>query len=43
MLMEEYERGESERKLLRLIARGEREIAARKGLDLDVVAPISSS
>ena len=35
--MDEYERGESERHLLRLIARGEQEIAAGKGFDLDAV------
>jgi prevent-host-death family protein len=35
--MEEYERGEHERQLLRLIARGEQEIAAGKGFDLDAV------
>ena len=35
--MEEYERGEHERQLLRLIARGEKEIAAGKGFDLDTV------
>ena len=35
--MEEYERGENERHLLRLIARGEQEIAAGKGFDLDAV------
>lgn len=35
--MEEYERGEHERQLLRLIARGEQEIAAGKGIDLDSV------
>jgi prevent-host-death family protein len=35
--MEEYERGEHERQLLRLIARGEQEIGAGKGFDLDVV------
>jgi len=35
--MEEYERGEHERQLLRLLARGEKEIAAGKGFDLDTV------
>ena len=35
--MEEYERGEHERQLLRLIARGEQEIAAGKGFNLDSV------
>ena len=35
--MEEYERGEHERQLLRLIARGQKEIAAGKGFDLDTV------
>jgi prevent-host-death family protein len=35
--MEEYERGEYERQLLRLIARGEQEIATGKGFDLDAV------
>ena len=35
--MEEFERGEHERQLLRLIARGEQEIGAGKGFDLDVV------
>jgi len=35
--MEEYERGEHERQLLRLIARGEHEIGAGKGFDLDAV------
>ena len=37
MSMAEYERGEHERQLLRLIARGEHEIAAGKGFDLDNV------
>jgi len=32
--VEAYERGEHERELLRLLARGEREIAAGKGHDL---------
>ena len=31
------ERAEQERQILRLLARGEREIAASKGYDLDVV------
>jgi prevent-host-death family protein len=35
--MEEYERGEHERQLLRALARGEQEIAAGKGFDLDAV------
>jgi prevent-host-death family protein len=35
--MEEYERGEHERQLLRLMARGEQEIALGKGFDLDAV------
>lgn len=35
--MEEYERGEHERQLLRLIARGEQEIAEGKGFDLNSV------
>ena len=35
--MEEYERGEHERQLLRLLARGEQEIAAGKGFNLDTV------
>jgi prevent-host-death family protein len=35
--LEAYERGEHERKLLRLIATGEQEIAAGKGIDLDAV------
>lgn len=35
--MDEYERGENERQLLRIIARGEREITAGKGFDLDAV------
>ncbi len=35
--MEEYERGEHERQLLRLVARGEQEITAGKGFDLDTV------
>lgn len=35
--MEEYERGEHERQLLRLIARGEQAINAGKGFDLDAV------
>ena len=32
-----YEKGERERKILKLLARGEREIAAGKGYDLDDV------
>lgn len=35
--MEEYERGEHERQLLRLLARGEQEIRAGQGFDLDTV------
>jgi hypothetical protein len=35
--MEANERSEQERELLRLIARGEQEIAAGKGFDLDSV------
>jgi len=35
--MEAYERSEHERQLLRLIARGEQEIAAGKGFGLDAV------
>lgn len=35
--MDEYERGEHERELLRLLARGEHEIAAGEGFDLDAV------
>ncbi|HKQ63266.1 MAG TPA: type II toxin-antitoxin system Phd/YefM family antitoxin [Candidatus Polarisedimenticolaceae bacterium] len=35
--LEEYERGEHERQLLRLIARGERDTTAARGLDLDSV------
>ena len=35
--MEAYEHGEKERQLLRLLARGEREIAAGKGHGLDSV------
>jgi len=35
--METYERREHESQLLRLLARGEQEIAAGKGYDLDVV------
>ena len=37
MSMEEYERGEHERRLLHLLARGEQEIAAGRGFDLDEV------
>ena len=35
--LEAYERGEHERQLLRLLARGEKEIAAGQGYDLDEV------
>lgn len=35
--MEAYERGEHERQLLRLLARGEQEITAGKGLSLEEV------
>ncbi len=35
--VEAYQRGEQERELLRLLARGEREIAAGKGFDLGSV------
>jgi len=35
--VEEYERAENERQILRLLARGEKEIAAGKGYDLDEV------
>ena len=35
--MEAYERGEHERQLLHLLARGEQEIAAGKGFSLDEV------
>ncbi|MBZ5499654.1 MAG: type II toxin-antitoxin system Phd/YefM family antitoxin [Acidobacteriia bacterium] len=35
--MEAYERSEHERQLLRLIAQGEKEIAAGKGFELDAV------
>jgi len=35
--IEAYERGEHERRLLKLLARGEREIAAGKGYDLRTV------
>jgi prevent-host-death family protein len=35
--IEAYERGEQERQLLRLLARGEQEIAAGMGHDLDAV------
>ncbi|MGD0695570.1 MAG: type II toxin-antitoxin system Phd/YefM family antitoxin [Terriglobia bacterium] len=35
--MEAYERGEHERQLLHLLARGEQEIAAGKGFELDEV------
>jgi prevent-host-death family protein len=37
LTMEAYERSEHERELLHLIARGEQEIAAGKGFDLDAV------
>ena len=37
MSAETYERAEHDRELLRLLARGEREIAAGKGHDLDAV------
>ena len=37
MSAETYERAEHDRELLRLLARGEREIAAGKGYGLDVV------
>jgi prevent-host-death family protein len=37
MSMEAYERGEHERQLLHLLARGEHEIAAGKGFSLDEV------
>ena len=35
--MESYERAEHERQLLRLLARGEQEIAAGRGVELDEV------
>ena len=35
--LEEYERGEHERELLRLLAKGDKEIAAGDGSDLDDV------
>jgi hypothetical protein len=35
--VETYEQGEHERQLLRLLARGEKEIAAGQGYDLDEV------
>lgn len=35
--LEEYERGEHERQLLRLIAKGEKEIARGEGFDLEAV------
>lgn len=35
--IEEYERAERERQILRLLARGEREIRAGRGHDLDAV------
>ncbi len=37
MSMEAYERSEHERQLLRLLARGEQEIAAGRGFELDEV------
>ena len=37
MSAESYERAESERQILKLLARGEREIAKGKGYDLDSV------
>lgn len=37
MSAEAYERSERDRELLRLLARGEKEIAARKGHSLDAV------
>lgn len=37
LIVEVYERGEHERHLLRLLARGEKEIAAGQGHDLDEV------
>ena len=35
--VEEYERSENERQILRLLARGDRELAAANGFDLDTV------
>jgi prevent-host-death family protein len=35
--VEEYERSENERQILRLLARGDREIATSEGFDLDTV------
>jgi prevent-host-death family protein len=35
--VEEYERSENERQILRLLARGDREVAAGEGFDLDTV------
>jgi prevent-host-death family protein len=35
--VEEYERSENERQILRLLAQGEKEIAASKGYDLETV------
>jgi prevent-host-death family protein len=35
--VDNYEKGEREREILKLLARGEREIAAGKGYDLDDV------
>ncbi|HET7841421.1 MAG TPA: type II toxin-antitoxin system Phd/YefM family antitoxin [Terriglobia bacterium] len=37
MSLEAYERGENERQILQLLARGEREIEAGKGIGLDEV------
>ena len=37
MSVQEYERENSERQVLRLLARGEKEIAAGEGFDLDAV------
>jgi hypothetical protein len=37
LAVEAYERAESERQILKLLARGEREIATGKGHDLDAV------
>ena len=35
--LDAYKRGEQEREILRLLARGEKEISAGKGFDLDAV------
>jgi prevent-host-death family protein len=35
--IEEYERGENERRILRMLARGEKDIRERSGYDLDTV------